>query len=115
VRIAFLALLLLLGACATAPTEPTALALPGTGKSLEQFNADELECRKLASARPETTGSWSEQQRRYDFAYIQCMYAKGHRVPVPGQLTGAPAGNPPPPPSGSPPPPPPGQSEPAPR
>ena len=24
-----------------------------------------------------------DAQRRYDHAYIQCMYAKGHRVPVP--------------------------------
>lgn len=51
-------------------------------------------------------------QRRYDFAYMQCMYAKGHRVPVPAQLTGYPARTspytaPPPPPSGSPPAPPP--------
>lgn len=62
-------------------------------------------------------------QRRYDNAYIQCMYAKGNRVPVSGRLTegmasqrnGAPPpppGNPPPPPPppppGNPPPPPPG-------
>lgn len=26
-------------------------------------------------------------QRRYDYAFIQCMYAKGHRVPVSGQFT----------------------------
>lgn len=43
-------------------------------------------------------------QRRYDYAFIQCMYAKGHRVPVSGQLTSSP---PPPPPPGPPPPPPP--------
>ncbi|MGB9149592.1 MAG: hypothetical protein WCB36_05040 [Burkholderiales bacterium] len=29
-------------------------------------------------------------QRNYDNAFIQCMYAKGHRVPVSGKLTGAP-------------------------
>jgi hypothetical protein len=58
-------------------------------------------------------------QRRYDNAYIQCMYAKGHRVPVAGSFTSAPPVNtppppppsamtpPPPPPSGTPPPPPP--------
>ncbi len=56
-------------------------------------------------------------QRQYDNAYVQCMYAKGHRVPVPANMSystpaqpGAPvkaseAGIPPPPP-GSPPPPP---------
>jgi hypothetical protein len=52
-------------------------------------------------------------QRRYDIAYVQCMYAKGHKVPVAGRLMsaepGAPAANtPPPPPPGTPPPPPPG-------
>ena len=53
-------------------------------------------------------------QRRYDYAYIQCMYAKGHKVPVSGRLTSAPPAGPsyappppPPPPPGPPPPPPP--------
>ncbi len=26
-------------------------------------------------------------QQRYDISYIQCMYAKGHRVPVSGRIT----------------------------
>jgi hypothetical protein len=40
-------------------------------------------------------------QRRYDYGYVQCMYAKGHRVPVPAQFVAAPprATNPPPPPA----------------
>jgi hypothetical protein len=52
-------------------------------------------------------------QRQYDNAYIQCMYTKGHRVPVPASMAypravrSTDAGLPPPPP-GSPPPPPPG-------
>lgn len=29
-------------------------------------------------------------QRRYDNAYVQCMYAKGHRVPVNGELVQSP-------------------------
>ena len=50
-------------------------------------------------------------QRQYDNAYIQCMYAKGHRVPVPASMVysrpvkAADVGIPPPPP-GTPPPPP---------
>lgn len=51
-------------------------------------------------------------QQRYDTAYIQCMYAKGHQVPVSGQFSGAmpqqavpPASHIPPPPPGSTPPP----------
>jgi hypothetical protein len=50
-------------------------------------------------------------QRRYDAGYIQCMYAKGHRVPVAGQFTSAPrATTPPPPAPGTHAPPPPGGS-----
>ncbi|QPK64793.1 hypothetical protein IVG45_07550 [Methylomonas sp. LL1] len=52
-------------------------------------------------------------QEGYDNAYIQCMYAKGHRVPVSGQFINEsspplvrPAMRIPPPPPGSPPPPP---------
>jgi hypothetical protein len=62
-------------------------------------------------------------QRRYDIAYMQCMYAKGNQVPVPGgfqrpspparqHAEALPSTNPPldvpPPPAGAPPPPPPG-------
>jgi len=49
-------------------------------------------------------------QRRYDNAFIQCMYASGHRVPVSGSMTGLPQSGsqryypPPPPPPGSAPP-----------
>jgi len=62
-------------------------------------------------------------QQRYDISYIQCMYAKGHRVPISGRITNdqpvnsnntnrgastpSPNFNPPPPPPGNPPPPPP--------
>jgi len=59
-------------------------------------------------------------QQRYDHAYLQCMYAKGERVPVAGEIGPAartytqPASGygaaPPPPPAGNPPPPPPGVS-----
>jgi hypothetical protein len=59
-------------------------------------------------------GSAYELQRRYDHGYLQCMYAKGHRVPVSGYFTepqqALPPGIPPPPP-GMPPPPPPGVRE----
>lgn len=46
-------------------------------------------------------------QHRYDNAYIQCMYAKGHRVPVTGHIEQQPA-NRTPPSRYIPPPPPPG-------
>lgn len=65
------------------------------------------------AARASTVGT----QRQYDNAYIQCMYAKGHRVPVPANMSYSaplrssaqtPASDPsiPPPPPGNPPPPP---------
>ena len=43
-------------------------------------------------------GSAYETQRRYDFAYVQCMYAKGERVPVSAGFSGN-GGNSSPPPS----------------
>jgi len=33
------------------------------------------------------SSSMNSTQDRYDIAYIQCMYAKGHRVPVPGRFS----------------------------
>jgi outer membrane lipoprotein SlyB len=60
------------------------------------------------------SSSMYEDQQRYDAAYIQCMYAKGHQVPVSGQFSDSapsrvvtPSSNIPPPPPGLPPPPPP--------
>jgi hypothetical protein len=44
-----LAALLLLGACVTTPTGPSVLVLPGTGKSFEQFRADDNQCRQFAT------------------------------------------------------------------
>lgn len=41
--------LLLLGACVTAPTGPSVLVLPGTGKSFEQFRVDDDTCKQFAS------------------------------------------------------------------
>ncbi|MGZ5007364.1 MAG: YMGG-like glycine zipper-containing protein [Methylobacter sp.] len=55
--------------------------------------------------------SISATQQHYDTAYVQCMYAKGHQVPVSGQFSNEtyrqatpPASHIPPPPPGSPPP-----------
>jgi hypothetical protein len=53
-------------------------------------------------------------QQRYDMGYQQCMYSKGHQIPVAGRYdrparpasTQRPATPPPPPPPGTPPPPP---------
>ena len=39
---------LLLGACTTVPTGPSVAVMPGSGKSFEQFNADDAVCRQFA-------------------------------------------------------------------
>lgn len=155
--------LIFLGACATVPNGPSAMALPGTGKSFDQFRYDDATCRQFSyeqiggtTANQASNDSFARSaavgtalgaavgaaagggqgagvgaatgllvgsmvgvdeanvssygtQRRYDNAYIQCMYAKGHRVPVSGRMMSqhppayyppptAPAAYPPPPP-----------------
>ena len=158
--------LALLAGCATVPTGPSVMALPGTGKSFDQFRVDDMDCRQYAQLQAggdanagvrsaavgtaigavagaafgghdsaaagagtgllvgslvgagDAQASSYSSQRRYDNAYVQCLYAPGEQVPVahtPMQRqpeptpVAPPAGAyPPPPPAGSPPPPPPG-------
>jgi hypothetical protein len=80
----------LISACSTMPSGPSVLVLPGTGKSFEQFHNDDLMCRQLAHTQTATLqkepDSTEEGQQNYDIVYIQCMYSKEHRVPVPGGL-----------------------------
>ena len=40
--------LLLLAGCASVPTGPSVMALPGSGKNFEQFRSDDAECRQYA-------------------------------------------------------------------
>jgi hypothetical protein len=102
-RLLSLGLLVAVSACATLPSGPGVAALPGSGKTLEQFQVDDTDCQRYAgtqAARPPAAGvpvATYEVQRRYDFAYIQCMYSRGHKVPVPGGYTNPPAGSIPPP------------------
>jgi hypothetical protein len=110
-RIRRLSLLLgglwLLSACASLPTAPRVLVLPRVGTPMEAFQRDDRECQDYASRQLPTGvqaggSSAATLQWRYDMAYVQCMYAKGHRVP-----DGA---APPPPPQTVPPAPPPGST-----
>lgn len=153
---------LLLAACASVPNGPSNMALPGSGKTFDEFRADDASCRQFAldqiggkTANEASSESFAKSaavgtalgaavgaaagggrgagngaaagllvgslvgvdeanassygtQRRYDNAYTQCMYAKGHRVPVSGRVIQQPAYSPPPPsPAAYPPPPPP--------
>jgi hypothetical protein len=80
-----------LSACSTMPSGPSILVLPGTGKNYDQFHNDDLMCRRLAyeqiAKSQKEPDSKEEGQQDYDISYIQCMYSKKHRVPVPGGLT----------------------------
>ncbi len=167
----FLLVVAALSACATIPNGPSVMALPGTGKSFDQFRADDAVCRQFAyeqvggvtgqqaaqkaavssavvgtalgaaagaaigSATGQmgagaaigagsgllvgsaagsgyASGSYYATQQRYDNAYMQCMYAKGNRIPVYGTFTSP--GPSAPPRRVSPPPPPPNYPPPAP-
>jgi len=164
------AMILAVAGCASVPTGPDVMVLPGTGIPFNQFRNDDVICQQYASYQVDGTtpneagvnsgvasaligaaigaaagaaigsgtgaaigagtglvggslvgtstasGSMYEVQQRYDVAYIQCMYAKGHQVPVSGSFSGStsqpqrvtpPSANIPPPPAGMPPPPPP--------
>jgi hypothetical protein len=95
--------------CATAPAGPSVMVLPGTGQPFDQFQADVHVCRDWAAK--QVKGAFMdapsfEVQRRYDNAYIQCMYAKGHQVPgrdLPARTPAPPTGSAPPPPPQTPP------------
>ena len=95
---AALAVAFALAACAELPTGPSVLALPGSNKTLQQFEPDDKECRAYAAQRlppADASTNFYDLQRRYDFAFIQCMYSKGHRVPVPADYTSGPLQPPP--------------------
>ena len=106
--------------CASTPTGPSVMVLPGTGRTMDQFQADDGRCRQIATGQLQREQQRSvAAQQRYDMTYMQCMYAAGHQIPGtsrPGYSTpgaAAPGTNegisqPPAPPAGTPPPPPPG-------
>jgi len=83
-------LALVLSSCSTMPSGPSVLVLPGSGKDFSRFQNDDVMCRQLAHAQlagsKKEPDSDEEGQQAYDIVYIQCMYGKGHRVPVPGEL-----------------------------
>ncbi|MCA3107396.1 MAG: hypothetical protein IOD09_15185 [Rhodocyclaceae bacterium] len=130
--------LLALGGCVSIPTGPSVATFPGTGRSFDQFRADEADCRRYASdsiggsdpSRAQANSAVTSAavgtavgalagaalggsqgaaagagvgllfggvagvdaantsgygiQQRYDNAFVQCMYAKGNKVPSTG-------------------------------
>jgi hypothetical protein len=64
------------------------VGIPGGGKTYEQFTGDDANCRQSAADEvgpvPGTAPvSFGDMQRHYDFAYSQCMIARGNTVQVP--------------------------------
>jgi hypothetical protein len=134
-----LMLLLLLSGCVSLPAGPSVMVLPAPGKTIEQFQVEDMICRQWAgqqlgkstqdsvnqsvvsgaavgtaigagtgalfgaasgnSSAGAAIGAGSglliglssgyesgqaygwEAQKRYDYAYVQCMYAKGNQIP----------------------------------
>ncbi|MDD5577859.1 MAG: hypothetical protein PHY16_01100 [Methylobacter sp.] len=121
-KVFLITVVLALTGCASLPNSPDVMVLPGAGSSFEHFRNDDTLCEQYAYSQVggttanDAAASSEELQQHYDVAYIQCMYAKGHQVPISGQFSGviphatvAPTLHiPPPPPSGIPPAPPPG-------
>ena len=152
----FLLVVIVLGGCATVPTGPSVMVLPGPGKPFEVFQSDESACRQWAEQKVGTSpneaanktlaggavigtglgaalgaaigslyasagagagigalagligggilatepayAAGSAVQRRYDNAYMQCMYAKGNQIPGARPRRSYTAPPPPPPP-----------------
>lgn len=143
-RLLLAAVSFLLGACTVMPTGPSVMALPGSRKSVDQYQADVAACQQVADAvlaansggtaaaadsnaastaaagalfgaatgafigaatgqasqgaaigagtgllfggmagSSYTSMSSYQLQRGYDRVYLQCMYARGNRVPMP--------------------------------
>ncbi len=72
---------LLLAGCASVPSGPTVMALPGSAKSADEFRSDDAACRQVAAVDAKATKEW-----HYDMTYLQCMYAKGNQIPVPSGM-----------------------------
>lgn len=80
-------LLLLLASCSSVPSGPGVLVLPGADKGFTEFHNDDVNCRQYARSQINTSkdkpNTDEEGQQLYDIGFIQCMYGKGHRVPIP--------------------------------
>lgn len=76
--------------CSTVPSGPSALALPNEKASESQFRKDEKTCRVFAheellgcSHKPKSA---EEAQLHFDINYLQCMFTKGHLIPISGEI-----------------------------
>jgi hypothetical protein len=85
----FLSVTLLTG-CTTVPSGPSALVLPGQKASEVDFRKDDKACRSFAhqelATTPHKPQSLDEAQLHFDINYLQCMYTKGHLIPISGEI-----------------------------
>ena len=79
---------LLLSACATIPTGPTVMVLPGGGKSFEQFQGDDAVCRQWAFQQSGATSNQTSTQSTVSGAAIGTLVGAAA-----GAALGAAAGN----------------------
>src|SRR3990172_9151034 len=68
---------LLFTGCATIPTSPSVMVLPGAGKSFEQFQADNAVCRDWASQQIGTTSTTAAAQSTAGTAAIGTVLGAG--------------------------------------
>jgi hypothetical protein len=65
-----LVIAMLLGGCVTVPAGPSVMVLPGTAKTFEQFQADDVVCRQWALQQTGTSPSEAGQQQAVAGAVI---------------------------------------------
>jgi OmpA family protein len=82
-------LALVLGACATVPTGPSVMVLPGSGKSFEQFQVDDAMCRQWAQQQTGTTAGKASRDTAATGAVVGTAVGAAA-----GAAIGAAAGNP---------------------
>jgi hypothetical protein len=81
---------LLLTACATVPTGPNVMVLPGNGKSFEQFQADDAVCRQWAAQQTGMTTQAAATQSTVSVAAIGTVVGAAAGAAI-GAAAGAPA------------------------
>jgi hypothetical protein len=86
---AVLVVALLVSGCATVPTGPSVMVLPGTGKSFEQFQTDDAVCRQWAAQQTGTTAQKAATGSTVSGAVIGTVVGAAA-----GAALGAAAGNP---------------------
>src|SRR5215472_12111774 len=80
---------LLVGACASVPTGPSVMVLPGGGKTFEEFQADDVACRQWASVQTGTSPGQAANHSGVTSAAIGTVLGAAA-----GAALGAAAGNP---------------------